>query len=409
MVDSENNDAPIRLLDGLRVLDLSRVISGPFCTRMLADLGAEVIKIESPRGDRLRTSPPRRGPYSSAFTQFNAGKKSLCIDLRHDEGRDLVKSLVAKADVFVENFRAGRLAEIGLGYDVLRELNPVIVCCSISGFGQSGEDAGRPAYTDIIQALAGLDHAAANIPEYEGDSPPGVPVSLADTTASLNATIAILAALFRRQMTGEGEWIDLSMFDALVASNDTTLQRSAFTDGAEGVPSIIFRPPFKARDGFFAASVALNVEKTARAMGIPELIEDDRFSTIDAQREHMAEFVDLVRAWAAEKTLPEITATFDRHDVPYGKVQSAEEVVDSALTRDRQMLVDVETESGERLPVLNTPFNFAGGRAVPTGPPPRLGEHNHEILHTLLELDVGEIERLTANGVLISEDTQDPA
>lgn len=403
MADPDNNVSRIRFLGGLRVLDLSRVISGPFCTRMLADLGAEVIKIESPRGDRLRTSPPRRGPHSSAFTQFNAGKKSLCVDLRGNEGRDLVKQLVPHVDVLVENFRAGRLSEMGLGYDVLRELNPGLVCCSISGFGQTGEDAGRPAYTDIIQALAGLDHAAANIPEYEGEGPPGVPVSLADTTASLNATIAILAALLRRQLTGAGEWIDLSMFDSLLASNDTTLQRSAFTDGAEGVPSIIFRPPFEASDGFFAASVSLNVEKTARAMAMPEIVDDERFSTLDAQREHMAEFVDLVRAWAREKSLAEIAALFDQHDVPYGQVQAPEEILESQRVQDRQMLVDVLAQTDERLPVLNTPFSFSSGRAAPAGPPPRLGEHNREVLEALLGLDATTIDRMAADGVLYSE------
>ena len=392
------------LLDGLRVLDMSRVISGPFCTRMLADLGAEVIKIESPRGDRLRSSPPSRHDHSSGFAQFNAGKKSLCIDWRTTRGRNLVKRLVGHADVLVENFRAGRLAEMGLGYEVLKDLNPGLVCCSISGFGQVGPDAGRPAYTDIIQALAGFDHAAAHIAEYDGAGPPGVPASLADTTASLNATIAILAALVRRQVTGTGQWIDLAMFDALVAANDTTLQRSAFTDGAEGVPSIIFRPPFEASDGFFAASISLNVEKTARAIGLPELLDDDRFRTLEAQREHMAEFVDLVRAWASERTLAEVIATFDAHDIPYGKVQSATEVIESRQMKDRQMLVDVDVPgTDDRLPILNTPFKTDQGRSAPRGAPPRLGAHNREILRSILGLDATEIDRLGADGVIFSE------
>ncbi len=389
------------LLEGVKVLDLSRVISGPFCSRMLSDLGAEVIKIESPNGDRIRQSPPRKGDFGAIFTQFNAGKKSLCIDYRKPEGIELIRRLVPTADVLIENFRAGQLQEMGLGYDELTTLNPAIICCSISGFGQDGPEAGRPAYTDIIQALAGYDYAAQHIAEYEGDGPPGVPVSLADTNASLNACIAILAALFRRQISGEGQHIDLSMFDTLVAANDTTLQRCAFTDGAEGTPSMIFRPPFKVRDGYVAASVGLNVEKTARMIGLPELLDDDRFATPAAQREHMLEFVDLVRAWASEQTLADACSAFDAHDIPYGKVQSSREIVESDLVRQRQMLVEMDLPGVGRVPVLNTPFKFSSGRSRPGGPPPRLGEHNEAVLTDLLKLSAREYESLVASGVLI--------
>ncbi len=390
------------LLQGIRVLDLSRVISGPFCSRMLSDLGAEVIKIESPNGDRIRQSPPVKDGFSSIFTQFNAGKKSLCIDYRKPEGIELIKRLVPAADVVLENFRAGQLSEMGLGYDVLASLNASIICCSISGFGQEGPEAGRPAYTDIIQALAGYDYAAQHIAEYQGDGPPGVPVSLADTTASLNACIAILAALYHRQVTGRGQRIDLSMFDALVAANDTTLQRSAFTNGAEGTPSMIFRPPFKVKDGYLAASVGLNVEKTARMIGLPELLEDERFATPAAQRAHMLEFVDLVRIWAAEQTMVEACSAFQAHDIPFGKVQSSQEVMESDLIRQRQMLVEVALPENAAVPVLNTPFSFASGRSQPKGPPPQLGQHNEEVLKALLDLSEEEYGSLLEQGVLIS-------
>ena len=392
----------LNLLHGLKVLDLSRVISGPFCSRMLADLGAEVIKVESPNGDRVRQSPPMKGDYSSIFSQFNAGKKSLCVDYRKKEGIELIQRLVPHVEVVLENFRAGQLDEMGLGYETLRQLNPRIICCSISGFGQTGPEAGRPAYTDIIQALAGYDYAAQNIPEYEGDGPPGVPVSLADTCASLNACVSILAALYHRELTGHGQYIDLSMFDALVAANDTTLQRCAFTDGAEGAPSMIFRPPFKVKDGYLAASVGLNVEKTAQMIGLPELLEDERFSTQAAQREHMLEFVDLVRFWASERTLAEACRAFEAHDIPYGKVQSSQEIIESDLVRARQMLVEMDLPGTGKLPILNTPFNFSSGRSNPQGPPPRLGEHNQAVLVSLIGLSDGEYRALVKEGVLVS-------
>ena len=174
--------------------------------------------------------------------------------------------------------------EIGVGYDNIREVNPAIIYCSISGFGQHGPDAGRPAYTDIIQALSGLDHAAQHMYGNDEETPPGYPMALADTCTSLNAAIAILAALYRREQTGEGQHIDMSMLDAMIASNDSTLQRYIFSDGAEHAPSTIYRPPLKLKDGFMAASVGLNFEKSMRAIGRTDLIDDDRFAAAQSRQ-----------------------------------------------------------------------------------------------------------------------------
>jgi crotonobetainyl-CoA:carnitine CoA-transferase CaiB-like acyl-CoA transferase len=218
------------MLETLRVLDFSRVLSGPFCTRMLADLGAEIIKVESVGGDPMRKYPPFKGKHAFYFTQFNAGKKSIAVNLGHEAGVDLIKRLVAISDATVENFRPGLLAEMGLGYPVLKRINPRVICCAISGFGQDGPESQRLAYTDIIQAYGGMDHAAANMLGATGD-PPGFPLSFADTYASFNAAIAILAALYHRELTGEGQAIDISMLDCVLAANDTTIQKYIFSDG----------------------------------------------------------------------------------------------------------------------------------------------------------------------------------
>lgn len=388
------------MLQGVRVLDLSRVIAGPFCSRMLSDLGAEVIKIESADGDAFRRSVPQKGGFSAPFTQFNAGKKSVCINLRSAEGIALTGSLAKRCDVFLENFRAGLVGSMGLGYDDIVKLNPGIIYCSISGFGQDGPDAGRPAYTDIIQALSGLDYAAQNMHGNRSAEPPGFPVALADTCTSLNATIAILAALYNRTQTGAGQYVDMSMLDATVASNDSTLQRFIHSDGQDDAPSAIYRPPLRLKDGFMAASIGLNFEKSMQAIGREDLLEDARFKTVALQRQNMAEFVAEVQRWAAGRTVAEVSALFDEFDIPYGKVTSNAELVASGPLRSRGMLVDLDLPGSGPTPVLGTPFNFSSGRSQPAGPPPGLGEHTNAVLGELLGLSAAELERLAGAGVV---------
>ncbi len=382
------------------MLDLSRVISGPFCSRMLGDLGAEIIKIESPRGDQLRSTIPRKGKFSASFTQFNAGKKSLCIDYRTERGVELIRQLAGQCDVFLENFRAGLINDIGLGYEEIHAVNPDIVYCSISGFGQEGQHAKRPAYTDIIQALSGLDYAAQKMFGNETDSPPGYPVSLGDTCASLNATISILAALYHRAITGLGQYIDVSMLDSLIASNDSTLQRTIFGNADADEPSYIFRPPLKLKDGYIAASVALNFEKVVLAIGRPELIIDERFNTVTQQRKNMSEYIRIVSEWALEKTVAQVSAIFDEYDIPFGKVNSSQEVVNSQIVHDREMKFALTLPGGEQTSVINTPFKFSSGKSRPQGPPPVLGEHNDVVLRDLLGLSDDQRQSLFDDGII---------
>ncbi|MGE3460397.1 MAG: CaiB/BaiF CoA transferase family protein [Pseudomonadales bacterium] len=387
------------MLEGVRILDLSRVIAGSFCSRMLGDLGAEVIKVEPPTGDAFRRGEPQKHGFSALFSQFNVGKKSVCINLRDPGGIALVHELAATADVFLENFRAGLAAEIGIDHAAIRQTNPGIVYCSVSGFGQHGDGAGRPAYTDIIQALSGLDYAASQMFGNASGAPPGFPASLADVCTAQYAAIAILAALFRRQQTGGGEHIDMSMLDAMISVNDTTLQRYLFSNGEIDGPSPIFRPPLKLTDGFVSASIGLNVEKTLRAIGRPELIDDPLFATSAQQRANMAVYVDIVSAWAADRTVAEVTTLFAEHDIPYGKVRSTAEVLAADTTRDRELLAEVEVAGGS-LTVVNTPFNFASGKSRPSGPPPRLGEHTREVLTRLLGKTAAVVDQLVFDGIV---------
>jgi len=366
---------------------------------MLADMGAEVIKVESKGGDPMRTAFAHKGGFSAYFTQFNLGKQSLSLNLHQKEGVELIKQLVTKCDVVLENFRPGRMAEIGLGYESLKEINPNIIYCSISGFGQTGAESKRPAYTDIVQAFSGLDYAAGEMYGSSG-SPPGFPFSLGDTYASLNATIAILTALYHRAMTGEGQYIDISMLDCIMAANDSTIQKFIFSDGEDDIPTLVFRPPFKMKDGYMAASVALNFEKTVKAMGRTDLLEDENFKNPRNLREFFDVYIQIVYDWAETKTVAEASAIFEEFDIPYAKVQTTEEIVNSPVVKRRGMLVDIELPNAGKVPVVNTPFRFSNQKTGPQGPPPGLGESNEKILKTMLGLSEQEIEKLREKEII---------
>lgn len=387
------------MLQNVRVLDLSRVLSGPYCSRMLADMGADVIKIESITGEPMRYYPPFKGKYSSYFTQWNLGKKSICLDLKAQKGIEIIKKLAAHCDVVLQNFRTGLMEKLGLGYAVLQEINSRIIYCSISGFGQTGSETKRLAYTDIVQAYSGLDYIAGKMQGEDAD-PPGFPVSFADTYASLNACVAILAALYHREFTGQGQSIDISMLDCLLASNDSTLQQYIFSDGVWDKPIGIWRPPLRMKDGYMGVAVLLQFERTVQAIGRPELLEDERFNSMEGQVIHIDAFLEIVGEWAKDVTVAEAAAIFEEFDIPYAKVNSNHEILNSQVVKDRQMLVDTELPGVGKVPVINTPFKFSAVSTGPTGPPPDLGQDNHRILRELAGYSEAEILELEQSGII---------
>jgi formyl-CoA transferase/CoA:oxalate CoA-transferase len=398
-----------RLLERVRILDFTRVLSGPFCTRILADLGAEIIKVESESGDSVRHHPPFREGFASYFAQFNVGKKSIGVNLRSSRGIEVLKKLVPGCDAVVENFRPGVMEKMGLGYPALAAVNPRLIFCSISGFGQTGPERTRLAYTDIIQAYSGLDYSAGQM-IGPGVDPPGFPISFGDSYASLNAAVAILAALYSREFTGKGQAIDISMLDCLFAANDSTIQKFIFSGGQLDHPGVAFRPPLKMKDGQVAAALFMNFEGVIRAMNRPDLLEDPRFRTMEerVKLENFQEYFRAVQQWAKGKTVEEASEIFAKYDIPYGKVNTVAEIVASPVVKERNMLVEVELKKDAAVKVVNTPFKFSTAPSGPRSRPPHLGEHNEEIFRDLLGLSREEILNLRKEGVLFERKPQEP-
>lgn len=397
------NDAlPTRPLDGLRVLDFTRVLAGPLATALLADLGADVIKVEPPQGDDYRAVGPMRHGESALFSVVNRNKKSLVLDLKQAQAVALVKAMVAEVDVVVENFRPGVAERLGIGYEQLKAGNPRLVYVSVSGFGQTGPLAGRPAYDVIVQAMSGLMEAT-------GD-PQGPPTlvgeAISDVVAGLFASWGILAALHQRHRTGLGQHVDVAMFDTTLSFLVTSMSRYLFT----GVPArrVGNRHPlsapfgvYKAQDGHFALAV-LNLKlfkALAHAIEQPAMAEDPGLTTDDLRSAREPELRAAIEAWAAGHSVEEVVARIEAAGVPVAPIWNIGQALASPQALSRQLLhpVDDERLPGLRLPVQ--PVRF--GDAAPMAPKraPRLGEHSDELLTTLLGLSAQRLDELRAAGV----------
>ena len=297
------------ILSGVRVLDFTTIVSGPYCTRLLADLGAEVIKIEPPEGDFIRTQPPMRAGKSAYFAHLNCGKKSIAIDLRQPGAAELVRELAAKSDVVVENSRPGVMRRLGLDYATLERLNPRIVYCAISGFGQSGPWATRSAYAPMLHAASGFD--LVNLGYQEGlERPLNTGIFVGDVLGGTYAFGAIQSALLARERTGRGDSIDLSMMDGVLGMLIYEFQEAQFPQ-TRRAPTF---QPTRAKDGFvmIAAVKQNNYVDLARAVGHPEWMDDERFATARARAANWAKWVSMLDEWASTRTAEECEATLSR-------------------------------------------------------------------------------------------------
>ncbi len=384
----------MRPLDGIRVLDLTRVLAGPFATRMLADLGADVVKVEPPEGDVTRHFGVTRGTQSGYYTQQNAGKRGLCLDLGRPGGPDLVRSLAAVADVVVENFRPGVLASFGLDWAALSADHPELVMLSMSGFGQDGPESQRAAYAGIIHAESGFLARQARL---TGAPPDDVQLSVADTTTGLHGLVGLLAALRMRDATGVGQHVDVAMVDALLVSDDYTHWAVDGADAprgggemwdAPGGPVIVM--------GDFRWVWRCAHERLGVADPTPPGAS-------------LGEKVRLRRAaWAAYvagfEDRSALLAALDRANLAWGDVKTTDEALASPTLAHRGTVVDVDDRAGGRRRIVGTPYHLSGAETGVRGPAPRRGEHNAEVLGEWLALDDAEIARLGETGVLLEEE-----
>lgn len=383
------------ILDGIRVLDFTAMMSGPYATRLMADLGAEVVKIEPPEGDHIRSRPPTRQGRSTYFAQLNAGKKSLALDLKQPEAIRLVKQLVASADAVVENYRPGVMQRLGLDYETLAAINPKLVYCSISGFGQTGSWSGRSAYAPVLHAGSGYD--VANLGYQDGiERPLKNGIFIADVLGGALAFGAVQAALFKALRTGRGDQVDLSLMDAMLSMLVYECQEAQF-------PAERRRPlyqPTKARDGFvlIAPVSQNNFEALARATGHPEWVSDPRFATIRAREHHWGELMALLDDWAGLRSAVECEEAMNAGGVPCSRYFSVREAMAAPPVVERGVLQTIHDGSGA-FQVTNPAFRFREAPAHARDSVPELGEHGPGLLRQL-GLSEAQIETLVEQGVL---------
>jgi len=372
-------------LSDLRVLDLSRVLSGPFATMTLADLGADVIKIEQPgTGDDTRHwGPPFQGDQAAYFLSVNRNKRSVAVDLKTEEGRAAVRSLAAQADVVVENFRPGTADRLGVGYADVRAVNPRVVYASISGYGQTGPDAHRPGYDAVVQARSGLMSVTG-----EADGPPvRVGVSATDLTAGMWALVGILAALHERHRSGLGQWVDISLLDGQV-SWLTYVASGYFATGevparyGSAHPTIAPYQAFATADGQLMLAVGNDRlwQRFAVAAGLEPLLSDTRFATNADRVRHRGELVPLVAAAMASRTTQEWNERLDAAGVPAGPINSVDTIVTDRQLLARGMVVQTEHPTAGTLQLLGCPVRLSATPPQLRTPPPLLGEHTNQVL-----------------------------
>jgi crotonobetainyl-CoA:carnitine CoA-transferase CaiB-like acyl-CoA transferase len=391
-------------LAGIRVLDLTRVLAGPFCSMSLGDMGAEVIKIEEPgKGDDTRGWPPFAGGEATYFLSVNRNKKSLTLNMKATEGQEILRKLVARSDVMLENFRPGTMERLGFGYDSLRRLNPRLIYCSISGFGESGPEASRPGYDLIVQGESGI----MDLTGFSDGPPVKVGNSIADLVAGIAAAQGITLALLARQRSGKGQKVEIGMLDVMASL--LTYQAGLYWNAGgrparrgNQHPSIVPYEVFQAKDAYLTLGVANNSlwERCCRAIGRAEMAQDPRFDSEANRVAHRGELIPLLNEVFATRPVDEWLKRLEDAGVPAGRIKSVAEVCESAHLKARGMAVRLSHPKAGGITVMGVPIRLWDTPGAASAPPPLLGQHTDEILTRLLRLPKARIERLRAAGVV---------
>lgn len=399
-------------LDGIRILDITRALAGPYCTMMLGDLGAEVIKVEAPgSGDESRSwGPPfvgkAYGPYpgeSAYFIAANRNKLSITINLKSSEGRQIIQKLACASDVVVENFRTGVLDKMGLGYADLIQLNPRLVYCSISGYGRNGPGAERPGYDAILQAEGGLMSITGPV----DGAPSRVGIPIVDLTTGMFSATAILAALRARDLTGKGQQVDMSLFDAqvaLLANVGSNYLVGGITPVRYGNahPNLTPYEAFQAKDQWFVLGVANDKqwEILCQVIGQPGLKNDARFVTNGDRLANRAVLFNLLNQSLGTRNADEWLALLSQAGLPCGPINSIPQVFHDPQTQARHLVLNVDHPTAGEIQMTGFPYKFSQTPAEVHRPPPLLGEHNEKVLIELLGYSPAEVTHLREQGAI---------
>jgi crotonobetainyl-CoA:carnitine CoA-transferase CaiB-like acyl-CoA transferase len=385
-----------RPLQDIRVLDFTTTIAGPHCTRLMADLGATVIKIEAAEGDLLRSRPPLRNGASTTFGQLNAGKQSIVLDLKRPEAKEIVMRLLATTDILVENFRPGVMKRFGLDYPALRDRHPELLYCAISGYGQTGPSAGLAAYAPAVHAAAGFDLAHMSY-QPGRDRPDNCGVYVADYFTGTYAFGAVMTALAHRHVTGRGQMIDVTMLETILSMLGPEVQAAQFHVEPPGRPMF---GPVRTKDGFIMPAIASerSFQGLCRAAGRVDWLTDKRFAIYGDRRRNWGELVDELEVWSATVTTAECQAAFDREGVPSSPYRTVREVMEDPQLAHRGAFGTVE-DAGGQFQVLNPPFRFSEATVQVGGSASSLGQDTWAVLDAAGYTEA-EIGALAASGVV---------
>ena len=386
------------------MLDLTRVLAGPFCSMILGDMGAEIIKVEEPgKGDDTRGWPPFSGGEATYFLSVNRNKKSLTLNMKAPDGQAILRRLVAKADVVLENFRPGTMERLGFGYDALRKVNPRLIYCAISGFGESGPEASRPGYDLIVQGESGV----MDLTGFADGPPVKVGNSVADLVSGMAAAHGVTLALLSRARTGKGQKVEIGMLDVMASL--LTYQAGLYWNGGgrparrgNQHPSIVPYEVFQAQDAYMTLGVANNslFDRMCRAIGREELAKDPRFDSEASRVTNREVLVPLLNSIFSTRPASDWLKRLDEAGVPAGRIKTVAEVCDSEHLRARGMFVSLNHPKAGAVTAMGVPIRLWDTPGAAQAPAPLLGQHTDEILTGLLRIPRAKVDKLRADSVV---------
>ncbi|RLC58118.1 MAG: CoA transferase [Candidatus Cloacimonadota bacterium] len=392
-------------LEGIKILDLSRILAGPYATMLLRELGAEIIKVERPGdGDDARYYGPFKNGQSVYFISINRGKKSITINLKSPEGIKIIKEMVTEFDILIENFRPGTMEKLGIGYDILKEINPKLIYAATSGFGHTGPESHKPAYDMLVQAMGGM----ISITGWENMPPTRVGMSIGDIGTALFTSIGINAALYQREKTGVGQKVDIAMLDCQIALLENALVRYQ-VDGkppqpvGNRHPTITPFQAFKAKDKYFVLALGNDNlwKKFCNVFGREDLLTDERFLTNDERTKNRKIIIPILEKIFIEKKAIEWTEFFDSHGIPSGPINSMDKVIENKQLQSRNMFVEVNDEKAGKIKIAGNPIKMSTiPEEITRQTSPKIGEHTNEILRKYLGFDEEKIKQLKDDGVI---------